>query len=243
MEITTYLDLDFSYSSPPKTVHAHQLDKSTRKVIIRPYNDNAPYSIPSGVTARVKAGKPDFTYVLDDCEINSSGQVVITLTDQILAVAGNVKCSVALYQGETILSTSRFLINVHPNEYDDSYVESSDEFNALLNALAKVDNLDVWAVQTDTGFVLYIKDKDGVTTTVTCEITDARMMAICLALIQAHPEWVTTIQDGSVTRAKLHSDLEKSIGKLEIEDTTNNKSYLGYLRIEDGKPCLYTEEV
>lgn len=134
MEILQNITLDFARSTMPVTVFAKQYDKDTRKIEITPLNNGAPYSLESGVTARLQMTKHDGTTVINNASI-SSNKITVTLTAQTLTAAGTAVAEIGLYKGATLLSSQTFYIDVQKGAYDEDAPESSDEYNALVEAL------------------------------------------------------------------------------------------------------------
>lgn len=134
MEIKQSITLDFARSTMPITVFAKQYDKDTRKIEISPLNNGSPYSIGSGITARLQMTKPDKHTVINNASI-SNGIITVTLTAQALTAAGTAVAEIGLYQGATLLSSQIFYIDIQKGAYDENAPESSDEYNALIDAL------------------------------------------------------------------------------------------------------------
>lgn len=134
MKITQNITLDFARSTMPVTVFAKQHDTDTREILITPLNNGAPYSLESGITARLQMTKPDGTTVINNASI-ASGVITVTLTAQALAVAGTAVAEIGLYKGATLLSSQIFYIDIQKGAYDENAPESSDEYNALIDAL------------------------------------------------------------------------------------------------------------
>lgn len=141
MEILQNITLDFARSTMPVTVFAKQYDKDTRKIEITPLNNGAPYSLESGVTARLQMTKPDKTTVINNATI-SSGKIVVTLSGQCLTAAGTAVAEIGLYKGSTLLSSQIFYIDIQKGAYDEDAAESSDEYGALLEAFERVDQAE-----------------------------------------------------------------------------------------------------
>ena len=141
MEILQNITLDFARSTMPVTVFAKQYDKDTRKIEITPLNNGAPYSLESGVTARLQMTKNDGTTVINNASI-SSNKITVTLTAQTLTAAGTAVAEIGLYKGSTLLTSQTFYIEVQRGAYDEDAPESSDEYGALLEAFERVDQAE-----------------------------------------------------------------------------------------------------
>ena len=112
-------------------VYAKQGDANARRVDIGLLDHGTLYAITDGVTARVWVKKPDGTAVWNDASV-SDNRVIVDLTSQMLAAAGDALAEIALYSGdEQILSCSVFTLRVEKNVRSEQAVESDNEFGAL----------------------------------------------------------------------------------------------------------------
>ena len=194
MKVTKAIALDFGRDTTPITVFAKQRDKQSRFIEITPLNSGQSYELGEGITARLHLTKPDKHTVLNDAAI-ADGKITVELTEQALAVAGTAVAEIGLYKGEALLSSQTFYIDIERAAYDPAAPESSDEYNALVDALGKVDkavedaatsaskiateaaktanaaakkagNVNIKAEQTATGATVTVTDQDGVETAV-----------------------------------------------------------------------------
>ncbi|MEM0531466.1 BppU family phage baseplate upper protein, partial [Zongyangia sp. HA2173] len=94
MEINDSITLDLSGKTQIVPVYAKQGDQNSRTLTVTLMDNGVTYTIPSGAVARFAMRKPQSgDNVLDDAEI-SDNQVVVTLTQQMLAEAGKACCDV-----------------------------------------------------------------------------------------------------------------------------------------------------
>lgn len=120
-------------------VPAKQGDVGSREVNIKFVDNGVIYIIPEGTTARIRVTKPDGKYIFNDCTIEDNA-VIAPLTAQTLAVAGDARADIALYQGENVLlSCSVFILAITPRAGSDEAVESADEFGVLDNLLQQAE--------------------------------------------------------------------------------------------------------
>lgn len=119
-------------------IHVKQGDIKSRQLSIYLYNNSVPYKIENGVTAVLRAIKPDLTLVYDDCEI--SGNIIKhPMTAQMLAVPGTVNCELTLYgAGGEVLFTPQFDVYVSDTLLSDDDIVSSNEFSALTAAMTEM---------------------------------------------------------------------------------------------------------
>lgn len=98
----------------------------------------------TGNNATIIFKKPDNTTVYQNLTVvdASKGKFRCFLSSQTIAVPGTVKAEVALYEGTTRLTTTRFEFRVSESLLNEDAVESSNEFSALTEAVAKVDNME-----------------------------------------------------------------------------------------------------
>lgn len=138
MKIKQKLSLDFGRDTHPITVFAKQNDTKTRFLEITPLNCGQAYALEDGITPRLQLTKADGHTVFNDATIEN-GVIVVELTQQALAAAGVAVAEIGLYNGEALLSSQIFYIDVERAAFDKDAPASSDEFNALVDALGKVD--------------------------------------------------------------------------------------------------------
>lgn len=137
--ITANITVNLSGEPQLIRVPAKQGDVGSREVSIKFVDNGVIYSIPEGTTARIRVTKPDGKYVFNDCTIEDNA-VIAPLTAQTLAVAGDARADIALYQGENeLLSCSVFILAIMPRAGSDEAIESTDEFGALDSLLQQAE--------------------------------------------------------------------------------------------------------
>ena len=134
------ITLDTSGGTSRRFIEAKQNDKKSRYLEITITNNDVFYSVPAGITARVRGTKPDGKSFLNDGDVHN-GLVYVELTEQMLAAVGRAQCDVSLYKGNSLLSTVTFFIEINSAPYDENKVVSTDDFSALNDALARVENV------------------------------------------------------------------------------------------------------
>mgnify|MGYP002521031345 CR=1 FL=1 len=110
---------------------------SNRRISAGFTENGKPYNISDDCTAIFRAKKPDGTVLYNTCLID--GNIIsFDLTTQTTAEAGAVNCEITLYgQDKRQITSPRFDLIVDDTVYDDSEIESSDEFTALAEAMAQ----------------------------------------------------------------------------------------------------------
>ena len=137
MKVKNEITLDFGEKSNG-TVYAKQGDADTRDIVIYPVFRGVPLMIGDGVTARILLTKPDGHTVFDDAEIED-GVIAVTLTAQSLACDGIAVAEISLYEGETVLTSTSFDIDIERLVFDSDAVESSDEYGTLVSLIASAE--------------------------------------------------------------------------------------------------------
>lgn len=92
-------------------------------------------------TAKLYIEKPDGTIIFNSAIIEdaAAGIVEIELTSQALAVAGLLKCELAIYGTDASVASSKiFSINVTNSLRNDTAIESQNEFGALVDGMASL---------------------------------------------------------------------------------------------------------
>ena len=148
LQSITQLNVDF-YNKKYITINAKQHDKNSRFISIICYNHGELFPINAGEhAAYIRYKKSDEHSVFNFCEINRKGEILVELTEQMLACDGiSVADLVIVNKGDanvdaetgeiiaidnaSILSTMPIHIDVTETATDNSNVESTYEFNLL----------------------------------------------------------------------------------------------------------------
>ena len=97
-------------------------------------DNGKPYTLDSGITARIRAVKADKKAVFNNATIENN-VIVAELTEQILAVEGYVIAEISLYKESSLLTTQYFYIAVQRSAVSDDEITSTNEYKALAEAL------------------------------------------------------------------------------------------------------------
>ncbi len=88
----------------------------------------------------ISALKGDNTHILNtnNVTITDENTIDVTLTAQMLSAQGTQKCELVIQEAEKVLFSNTFLIYVEPNVQDGSFIESSNEYDSIVDTLEKV---------------------------------------------------------------------------------------------------------
>ena len=141
MNNSTYrLTLDMHDSVVQKCFNIKRQDNA-REIKITLSDNGKVYQIADGCTATFRAKKPDGTILFNNCSIENN-VITYILTNQTSSATGDVECEVTLYDSEAKQITSpRFGFAVMDTLYDDSEIESTNEFTKLAETMAVVGSL------------------------------------------------------------------------------------------------------
>ena len=136
------LTLDLDCRSTLPVVGAGQYDKG-RKCLIHITANDQTYSA-AGCTAVIKGMRQNKTFFSSACNIDNSGDVVLTLSESILAVPGFAYAKIVLSDATHNYSTQAFIIDVDDSlEGNVTELESFSVFNDCLNQLSALLELDI----------------------------------------------------------------------------------------------------
>lgn len=140
------LNLNTQYVLPIPTA---QQGDTARVLTFNILDNGVPFNL-TGKTVRAKILKPDNTKCYNDLTITNAtgGECDLKLTTQVLAVAGKVNCQLEIKEGEELLSTIIFPIDVEPSIDISGAAESTNEFTALQNGITKLDEWDKYFQET-----------------------------------------------------------------------------------------------
>lgn len=139
------IEIDREYYNP---IPAQQGD-TARVLNFKILNSGVSFDL-TGKSVRVRAQKPDGTKVWNDLSIENAASAMcgLKLTNQLLAVPGWCKCQLEITEGEDILSTIIFNIDIKTSIDIETAVESTDEFGALEKMIKSVDEWDKYFEET-----------------------------------------------------------------------------------------------
>lgn len=156
LQSITNINVDF-YDKKYIMLNAKQYDDCSRWIYITCYNDGSLYNLSNNKhTAYIRYKKADGRKVLNSCRINSKSEVMVELTEQMLSASGvcyvdlmivnkgsaivNVDTGrITTNDGSAIMSTMAFCIDVQEAAVDNSAIESSDEYNGLVDLLERAE--------------------------------------------------------------------------------------------------------
>lgn len=121
-----------------------------RYVEIELYENGSAYiPDPNEIEASILGTKPDTKEIWNTCEITSEGYILIELTRQMLAVPGRGEYTVLLKKktDDWQLKSFPFVIVTIAAPYDPVYIESSDEFQRLIEAITQAETSGSEAIE------------------------------------------------------------------------------------------------
>lgn len=185
LQTTINISVDF-YDKKYILINAKQLDRKSRFISVACYSHGEFYPINSGeYSAYIRYRKSDNHSVFNFCEIDRKGNVIVELTEQMLASSGICCADLVIVnkgaakvdaqtgeiiniENSSIISTMPIYIDVAETSIENSDIESSYEFSGLNEMLerAEADYTDVvlasksWAVG-NAGGIRDNEDKDN----------------------------------------------------------------------------------
>ena len=161
MATTTKISLDF-YNNSIVNVYAKQADANSRFINATCTDYGRMVVIDKeSVSAFIRMKKADGTYIYNDVEILDDGTLLITLSQQMLAVSGKQTADIMLLSNPditsdeltsldsiddlsnvSVISVMSFYIIVTDTAVDNSIISSTSEFDALVTATARMQLLE-----------------------------------------------------------------------------------------------------
>lgn len=133
-------------------IKAVQGDSSTRYAYITLLDNSQPYVLSGTETVVLRGEKPDNTTIFNHCYFDDNKNIVVELTPQLLAVAGEGKYEISLYGesgSDSVLTSFPFIIYVYEST-DVEPITSSDEFTALTHLINSTSELTAILNQAET---------------------------------------------------------------------------------------------
>jgi hypothetical protein len=148
-DIVYNIDVDFHSLKHLDVVYTKQYDENSRYIVANVWKDSEIYTIPDGAIAIFACTKRDNNGIFNQCIIENN-QIIYPISLQTTILDGNLDAEFRLYKtidngdGTTmqkLLSTPKFKIRVDKSALDDNTVISTNEFNALTDAMNSVGDL------------------------------------------------------------------------------------------------------
>ena len=154
LQNTTNINIDFN-NKKYILINAKRHDKKSRFLSVTCYSHGEIVPINAGEhSAYIRYKKPDNHSVFNFCDINSSGKIIVELTEQMLATEGLCYADLVIINKGTanmdsqtgeittidnasILSTMTLCIDVGETPVENTEIESTYEFNVLNETLQK----------------------------------------------------------------------------------------------------------
>ena len=202
-------------------------DAGSRRIQITVTEDGKLVDI-SDFHAMIKWKKPDGTIVEKTCTASENHSVSFTCTEQMLLVPGIAKAELCLYTLENVLlSTMPFSISIKNATVRNSDIESSNEFNTLVETLQQAQENYYYVIEQATAQANQAKEKATQASSFASTATNAANRASTFA---TNANNYANAASSSAQQANNFSTESKSYaigstGTRENEDTDNAKYY------------------
>lgn len=116
---------------------------TARYLLFRILDSGVPFDL-SNKTVRVFGKKPDGKEIYNDMSITNAtkGECELRLTSGALSTPGILQLEIEIKENEDVLTTFLFDVDIKKSLRSNSSIESSNEFTALENGIAKLDEWD-----------------------------------------------------------------------------------------------------
>lgn len=132
MEMITELQIDLYGETKFYAASAKQGDKATRYISVQLMNNGNEFQIPDDVILIANIKKPDGKFCYNECT-KRDNRVIVQMTNQALAAAGTAYCDIEMRSenGELILSSAVFTIEIESSMRNENAIESSNEMTFI----------------------------------------------------------------------------------------------------------------
>lgn len=238
MKSTKAISSDLQIPGFPEVVHLKQYDANTRYITIPITDGGSSFTLPDNPVFMIGARLPDGSKVLYDKIINASAPIgVIVSVDPVKWTAQGItgatftKTASGWSKNGSAVDLNDYGISIvkgTPATGANIVVSSENAVNVLsgvieiglapsLSMIAGTGKIELYVGSNDELISTYCRELQiheaaadpysAFTPQSVCTII-AQIQAFVQAELTSHPEWTTTVMDGSVTYAKLHADLK-----------------------------------
>lgn len=130
-EVINKIRIDLDRQKIRTSVSICKGDTLSRVFYITLLNSGVVYEIDDKAIATLFATKPDGKQVYNDCAIIGN-EVVYTVTNQLITTEGDVECQIKITHADgTEVNSPPFVIRVYEKLFDESILESTNDYQAL----------------------------------------------------------------------------------------------------------------
>lgn len=139
-DVVNKIRIDLNNQRTRLSVSICKGDTISRTIYITLLNSGIVYDIPDDAIATLLATKPDGKVVYNDCTI-CGNEIAYTVTNQLIAVAGDVECQIKLTAGDgTEITSPAFIIRIYERLFDETVLESTNDYSALQSYCIRAEN-------------------------------------------------------------------------------------------------------
>ena len=139
MIYTHRLTLDLNGRQHKQFVEVKQYDENSHKFIITVKQDDEDVTLNSSLTYKMRIVKPDKTWCIYSASVQD-GTVVAIPGDQAFTVKGLAIADIEITEGEQLLSTAYFFLDVGPSGVGE-HLASSNEYKQLEDLVAEAEQI------------------------------------------------------------------------------------------------------
>ena len=157
--IVQSIDLNLVPGSANPVIHLNQYDKYSNGLKFNLYQDSV-FTIPSGSSVTIRGTKPDkngFDYAATSISDNT---VTFNVTEQMTAVAGNVLCELRVVNGQKLIGTQNFVLDIEASPLSNDTIISDSDIPAIVSAADYAAQAEAAANQV--GHAKFLEGKDGI---------------------------------------------------------------------------------
>lgn len=211
----------------PIHINVSQNDDKCRTFIFKLYSSDGSWTAPASATATIEGRKDDGKFFSFACTY-SNGEVTVIVQQQMVAVAGKVRCKIKLVSGAETIESAPFYFVVNPKSMPvNADMSKSDVVDAVAKATQKIVdqvagsipqdyvklNEDVSGLKSDKVNKPSVADdgkmpraKEGEVEWVEIgQPTDNQTDSAVTKWLDKHPEATTTVQDGVIGEKKIET--------------------------------------
>ena len=146
--LITRIDIDAGAERKNYLVQAKQGDKATRFVSVLIVEDGKEYAPPADADLIANFQKPDGKFAYNAAKIDEGNRILVELTNQVLAVSGEVVCEVEIRAKDSsqVLTSCTFTVKVGRSNRNENAILSSNEMTAFDAKWAEINaDMEEWA--------------------------------------------------------------------------------------------------
>lgn len=142
-KVKKIITVDLARRGNTRLVFTRQNDSESRRVIIRLTDGGIPYEVSKDTAVTVNYLRSDGESAAFTADILDDGTIDVLISSWALSVSGEVKCSISLYEGDSVkLTSADFILDVEAALYTGEDISEDENYSLLTSLMSDIASIN-----------------------------------------------------------------------------------------------------